>query len=162
MSQLTDAFKRAWHASDKEVSEEQAMQWFFAGVAAQKEAIPPVRFADAEAFAQQRHRAGHASFRPDATASSREGQLFLDIIRNLNYENKLNIKLVQQHVDQGAVFLSEMAADGAKWHQLTANNLAKGRDNPYRFYKGYTGLRTLLDGLVRQYATKPVGEPLTS
>lgn len=150
MSQLTEAFKKQWHASDKSCSEEQAMNWFYSGVAAQKEISPPVRLADAVAFASMRR--GDRGFRPAVEGPVTEaGSLFLEIIRNLNFDFKTSVPVSTSDLDRATSFIERMVADGCKFNQLSASNFVKGRDGPYQMYDGYTGLRVFIDEIVKRY-----------
>lgn len=151
MTRMTEVFKEAYNKSDRSVPEEQAMEWFFAGIAAQKAVVPPVRMADAEAFAAMRRNRYQAEqqYRTDKIAVTREGQIFLDAMRLLNHDYGMIIPVSEEQILRASELLAMMQADGAKFNQLTPSNLAKKRDTPYRFYKGYTELRAMLDNIVQ-------------
>lgn len=158
MIRMTEVFKEAYNKSDRSVREEVAMEWFFAGIAAQKAIAPPVRMADAEEFAAMRRaRYGEKNkYRSDIVATTREGQIFLDIMRLLNHDHGAMIPITSGQVDQASELLAIMQGDGAKFHQLTASNFAKNHDTPYRMYSGYNAFRKLLDDIVQNHilATK--------
>lgn len=157
MTTIQEAFEKAWEiSSTNRITKEEAMNWFFEGVAAQKAINSTIRTADVEKFAAMRNANPAGGYRQGLNCH--RTMFFYEFIRQLNLNKVDKLQPSLQEVAQAVHWLGVMERSGVTLTNLLITNYTKGNVLRYRDYPGFDDFDNVLKGII---ARLPAASPST-
>lgn len=156
-----EAWGRASEDGSRNVSQEAAMFWFYAGAAAQKQTSPPIRASDVVTLELMRKPREAPAYREVGIGPDEmRRRFFLDLVRQHNLYFGITIHTDEDQIKFACECLKTLQEDGLKLESWVITNILANRVARILDYRGGQKLLQFIDALKHNATASGIPAPV--